>query len=195
MITAETLSKYVTVEKKYTKNQLIFSENEIAKYFYQIKSGSIKMFNLTEDGKEFVQGNFEAGKSFGEPPLLGNFEYPASAAATSNTVLTVIPKDEFLKLLLDNPEIHLALTKNLCHRIHYKAIILKEATVHKVEHRIFSLLQHLKNEAKVIDDYEVKLTRQQISQLTGLRVETVIRAIKKLESSGKLKIINRKVIL
>jgi CRP-like cAMP-binding protein len=43
--------------------------------------------------------------------------------------------------------------------------------------------------------YEVTLTRQQISELTGLRVETVIRAIKKLEKSKKLSIKERKVYL
>ena len=43
------------------------------------------------------------------------------------------------------------------------------------------------------DGYKIDLTRQQMGDLTGLRVETVIRTIKTLEKKGELKIVNRKV--
>lgn len=36
-------------------------------------------------------------------------------------------------------------------------------------------------------------TRQQLTSVTGLCVETVIRVVKKLELSGKIFILNRKV--
>ena len=39
----------------------------------------------------------------------------------------------------------------------------------------------------------VEITRQQIADLTGLRVETVIRAIKSLEKKGEVTIKDRKV--
>ena len=48
-------------------------------------------------------------------------------------------------------------------------------------------------EIKDKNGYLVDFTRQQIGDLTGLRVETVIRAIKSLEKKRMLKIINRKV--
>jgi len=41
--------------------------------------------------------------------------------------------------------------------------------------------------------YEVSLTRQQIADFTGLRVETVIRSVKTLEKEGSLKLIGHKV--
>ena len=72
---------------------------------------------------------------------------------------------------------------------------LKEVSVFSTENRIMNLLCHLKKEAGISGKYEVKLTRLEISELTGLRVETVIRTIKKLENDKKLSIINRKVIV
>lgn len=41
----------------------------------------------------------------------------------------------------------------------------------------------------------IDLTRQQIADLTGLRVETVIRTLKRLESDSKVQIINSKVVI
>ncbi len=176
------------------KNEVLFSEGGRADYYYQIMQGAVKMYNLTEEGKEFVQGIFEGGKSFGEPPLLGNFRYPASAMATEKTQLLRVPKKGFLELLIGNPPIHLAFTSLLCKRLAYKAMIGKEVSVHPPEHRILTLLRHLKKQQPE-PVFTVPITRQQIAELTGLRVETVIRAIKKLESRKKLHLENHKIIL
>lgn len=42
--------------------------------------------------------------------------------------------------------------------------------------------------------YEVLLTRQQIANLTGLRVETVIRAVKKIEHENALRLEGRQIL-
>jgi CRP/FNR family transcriptional regulator, cyclic AMP receptor protein len=44
-------------------------------------------------------------------------------------------------------------------------------------------------------EYVVPFTRQQLADMSGLRVETVIRTIKKMEGDGKLKIVGRKIKL
>jgi len=181
--------------KVYQKDELIFSQNQQALFFHQIKKGRVKIFNTTADGKEFTQGYFETAQSFGEPPLLGNFPYPANAIATEKTHILKLPKAKLFDLLKANFEAHRKLTEVLSNRLRYKAMIMKEVSVHKPEHRILSLLTHLKQESGIEGDYLVKLTRQQIADLTGLRVETVIRAIKVLADQGLLERIDRKVYL
>lgn len=63
------------------------------------------------------------------------------------------------------------------------------------EKRILTLLDFLKEEVELPLDqfYEVRFTRQQIVDMLGLRVETVIRAIKKLEGKKEIKIVQQKV--
>jgi CRP-like cAMP-binding protein len=71
-----------------------------------------------------------------------------------------------------------------------------EISTHEPEHRVLKLIDHgivYFNFQKETNGYLINFTRQQIGDLTGLRVETVIRAIKALEKKGELKIINRKV--
>lgn len=181
--------------KTYAKDQIIFNEGKLADYYFQIKIGQVKMFNLTEDGKEFVQGFFDDGNSFGEPPLFGAFRYPSSALALVESEIYLLKKDSFLQLLKTYPDIHLKFTKLICKRMVYKAKIVREVSIYPPEHRILTLLHHLKGNSVKDNSFEVPLTRQQISELTGLRVETVIRAIKKLEKSGALAIIDRKVFI
>ncbi len=195
MIPIDILENYSASLKVYSKNELVFNELETAKYYFQIKSGQVKMFNLNEEGKEFVQGFFKTGKSFGEPPLFGDFKYPASAMCIEASEIYMLPKKAFLNLLQIHTNIHFKFTKTLCNRMFYKSKIMKEMSIHTPEHRILTLLNHFKNLSGSTNLFEVNLTRQQISDLTGLRVETVIRAIKQLEKTKKLKLIQRKVYL
>ena len=69
-------------------------------------------------------------------------------------------------------------------------MLLKEISSFKPEHRILSLIDYLKKEEGIPIDqkYEVSLPRQHIADLTGLRVETVIRSVKTLEKEGSLDI-------
>jgi len=197
MIASEILEHYNVTLKIFNKNQIIFNELDTPQFYYQIKTGKVKMYNLTEDGKEFVQGFFEDNQSFGEPPLFGNSKYPASAASLDYTEIYILSKPVFLSLLKNNPKIHLGITKLLCERMIYKATTMKELSMHPPEHRILTLLNYLKTTSQTDNKslYEVTLTRQQLSELTGLRVETVIRSVKKLEKSNKLSISKRKIYL
>lgn len=65
------------------------------------------------------------------------------------------------------------------------------------ETRIVGVLDYHKSfyEDQSKYSYEVPLTRQQIAAITALRVETVVRAVKKLEKEEYLKIINRKIFV
>ncbi|TDG37418.1 Crp/Fnr family transcriptional regulator [Pedobacter changchengzhani] len=178
------------------KNQIIFKEGETARYYYQIVTGAVKMNNFNDEGKEFIQGIFVDGNSFGEPPLLINDNYPANAAALIPTTVLQLTKERFLNLLFQNPKVHLDLTTTLAKRLYFKTIMASEISSQDPEHRIIKLIDHFKLKiSKVPQDlmYKVDITRQQIADLTGLRVETVIRAIKSLEKKGEITIKDHKV--
>lgn len=195
MIDESILLKYGTVEIKLEKGEHLFHEKEKASHYYQIKSGKIKMFNLNADGKIFMQGMFEDGGSFGEPPLFTGSNYPACTVAEENSELFKLSKAKFFKLLKENPEIHFEITRMLATRLLYKSMQLKEISSFKPEHRIISLIDYLKKEEGIPENqkFEVSLTRQHIADLTGLRVETVIRTVKTLEKEGSLKLIGHKI--
>lgn len=196
-IDTDTLYRYGAVEKKLNKKEHVFLEEESPRFYNLILDGEVQMYNVYEDGHIFIQEIFSKGRSFGGPPLIGNFPYPASAMALEDTVLLQLKRDSFIQLLLENPEIHLAYTRAMAEIIHYKALMAVEmSSNHNPEQRILKLLTYLKEDINELSEpfsFIVDLTRQQIADLVGLRVETVIKAIKRLEQKGALKIIDRKV--
>lgn len=180
----------------FDKDDIVFSEGDEASFLYQIESGKVKMVTYSQDGQEFIQGLFADGDSFGEPPLFSGLLYPSSAYALTSCKILKLPKDRFFDLLKDHFEIHLELDKILCERLRYKNMILSEISFYEPEHRILSLLSYLKSKSTSKDEpFQVPLTRQQIADMSGMRVETVIRTIKRMEEEGKLYIQDRKILV
>lgn len=180
----------------YPKGTQLFREGDTALNYYQVVSGEVKMNNYNLDGKEFIQGIFASGQSFGEPPLFADVKYPANAEAITDSEVIQLHKSQFFALLEAHPSIHFKMTETLAKRLFYKAIMVSEISSQEPEHRILRILDYLKRHVHKIEGkfaFKVDLTRQQIADLTGLRVETVIRATKSLEKKGELKIKSRKV--
>ena len=195
MIPEDILSDYSPAVIELAANSFLFQEGEGANFYYQIISGKLKMININAEGKEFVQGQFEEGQSFGEPPLFHNSPYPASAMTVSRTKLYKLSKEKFLDLLRSNPEIHLQFTTMLTKRMMYKAMIMKEISSHDAQHRILTFVDYLKAEYGSDDGkFTVDLTRQQLSNMLGIRVETVIRTVKQLVEQGEIVLEGRKII-
>lgn len=204
MIDPLVLKSYGAREVSLLKDEMLFREGEEALNFFQVLSGAIKMITNSPDGQEFIQGIFKRNDSFGEPALLCSFPYPSGAVALESTVVLKLSKEKFLTLLRENFEIHLQLDRVLCQRLRYKAMVLSEISFYDPEHRVMSLLKYLKEESdqnkgkgmiRKEHVYEVPFTRQQLADMSGLRVETVIRTVKKMEEDGKVKLVGRKITL
>jgi CRP/FNR family transcriptional regulator, cyclic AMP receptor protein len=192
---SKTLERYHAKLVSLKKDQMLFQEGDTATDYMQVESGTVKMFIVSNDGQEFIQGIFNAGESFGEPALIGKFPYPGSVVAIEPSKIWKLPSDYFLQMLRENFDLHLKMDHVLCQRLRYKSMVLSEISSHEPEHRILSLLKHFKSKhpsaanGKIIIPY----TRQQLADMSGLRVETVIRTVKKMEKGKKISLEGHKI--
>lgn len=187
------LIAYGGVAQKIDKRELIFKEGTSPRFFYQVIKGKIKLFSSSVEGRTLIQGMFAEGKSFGEPSLLLDLPYPYSAQAVEASVIVKISKEKLHNILNDFPEISQAMLYAFAERIHDKAQLMQVWTSKNPEERIEQFLIRNKPELKLSEKVIVPFTRQQIADFTGLRVETVIRTLKKMDLQGKVKIINHKL--
>ncbi len=190
MIAESLLKKYKAKLVTFKKNGIIFSTGEAAANFYIVKSGRIKMVTYSRDGREFVQGYFIDGQSFGEPPFFNRLPYPSSGVAVVDSEVWKCSYENFMRLLRENFEIHLKLTEVLSGRLVYKSMMLSELAGEEARHRLTTLIEYFRGErgTPVSEIYTVPFTRQQLADMTGLRVETVIRTIKAMERDGVLRL-------
>ncbi|HQA75222.1 Crp/Fnr family transcriptional regulator [Flavobacterium sp.] len=192
-IDLDILFTWGAIAKVYKKNETVFFEDEMANFYYQIIEGSVKMFNSNDEGKEFTQGYFSNGQSFGEPPLFIDETYPATALAFQESKIIKLSKDKFLKIMDEYPQIQKKFLKTLASRIHSKANTAKDIINQKPEFRVLSFLNSIKKTSETNQKELVPFTRQEIANFTGLRVETVIRVFSKLKTCKKVDIIKHKI--
>ena len=189
------LKQYGASVLQLEKDQTLFRLGDQAQFFHVVESGRVKMTLFNEKGREFVQGYFSDGESFGEPPFFCQEVYPASAVAVEQSSILRCGYEEFLALLSEHPEVHLALTRTLCKRLVYKAMMLGEVAVEESEHRLRTLIEyHYADKGEPGKPFIVPYTRQQLADMTGLRVETVIRTIKGMAEDGVLEICRGKIL-
>jgi CRP-like cAMP-binding protein len=182
------------VSRKYKKNEFIFYEGDQCRFYHQIEEGKVKMCCYNDEGKVFIQGLFEKGESFGEPPLFLNEIYPSCAQAETDCTVLKLSKESLLKILNEYTELQMLFITNFAKRIYDKTIANKNIVSTHPDQRITGFLRNYKKENQLAGSKVlIPFTRQQLADFLGLRVETVIRTLKKMEEDKKVEIRKRKL--
>lgn len=180
----------------YNPKEFIFKEGEHSQYYFQIVSGKVKLNTFTENGKEFIHNILGKNQSFGDPLLFIEKLYPTNAISLQTTEVVRIPKNNFMEMLKSNPDLSLEMNMCLSQRLYYKTLMVRNMASLDPIQRLKGLLDYLKSyhDGDCQHCFPIELTRQQIADLTGLRVETVIRTVKKMVNNEIIKLEGRKIL-
>lgn len=176
----------------YKKGSVVYEPGMLPKAVYFIKSGKVKMVTVNRNGDEFIQGIFKAGEYFGEPALLVDKPYLAYTTCVQDAEIIAVDKPHFYKMLEQNSDFSRKLIQNLSNRLFYKSMMLEELANEQAGHRLKTLVGYLLKDE--LPGGELKFTRQQLADMSGLRVETVIRSVKKLAVEKEFKLIKGKIV-
>ena len=188
------LLAYGAVVNRLKKNTMVYRQDEKARFYFQVLEGEVKTYNLSQTSKEYLHGLFGPGESFGEPSFFLDEPYPANALTTKDSVIIKVNRDVFHQILQDHPEIQMHLLRNFAQKLYDKSMAARMLNQSSPEDRIMDFLMYYKKKtSKSTQRIQVPFTRQELASQTGLRIETVIRTLRKLSESGKVEIIEHKV--
>ena len=179
----------------FKKNDVIFEESEVPKFYYQIHSGAVKINNYNEEGREFIHSLPTSGHCLGETFLFSDRPYPVNAVAMKDTAIIRVSMLNFFKLVKTDIEILFNLYRYTSQRMHYRYMMLNNLSSNNPLTKVLGVINCLKQYHSIEEPfaYQIPYTRLEIASLTGLRVETVIRVFKKMEQANVVKIINSKI--
>ncbi|MEO6285290.1 MAG: Crp/Fnr family transcriptional regulator [Dyadobacter sp.] len=197
MIETDLLLVYGAVYKKVYEDEVIFTEGENCLFYHQLVEGRIGWSNFNEDGSEILQGVVWPGECFGELPLFDQQPYACTATALTECLIIRIPLPEFNSLLCEHAEVRQALNRMFAQKLRFKLFLTHQLAGHSPERIVDEVFKYLHLHTNNVcgECNKLMLTRQQVANLTGMRVETVIRATKILENKGKLRIVRGKIFL
>ncbi len=88
---------------EYRKDQIIFSQGDIADTVFYIKAGGVKLTVVSEQGKEAVVAVLEGDNFFGEACLNGASRRLSTATATTEAIILQIQKAAMIRVIHEEP--------------------------------------------------------------------------------------------
>ena len=183
-------------ERSFEKGQTIFQEGTASDSIWLVMEGRVHLLHHLSSGRAQTSCVLTGGESFCCLPALDRGTYPATAVAAIRSKILQIPSDLFHSLMQKSPAL---LKETLCvFGGRLRQIEARGCLVHDpVEKRGAQTPWSLK---KKFGD-TIPLTRQEIAELTGTTVETVIRTISRFQqegwvhsSRGKVQILNTEAL-
>jgi CRP/FNR family transcriptional regulator, dissimilatory nitrate respiration regulator len=174
------------------KDEPIFQQGSPATGFFIVKTGRVKVLKVSPMGKEQILNIFEPGDNFAEVAALDGQPFPASAAALERVELIFFPRQVFLELLRQDPDIAINVLISLSQHSRHLVSVIEDLSFKDVPQRLAAYLLNLSNvssqkssdRSQSIDLVTLDLTKTQLAAALGTIPATLSRAFYRLSSEG-----------
>lgn len=174
--------------EEYPADKIMFLQGDPAHNFYILAKGSIKLFQTTPEGNQVVLHYLKAGEAFGIIAVLREIDYPVTAQVVNDCVVFSWSHEIINKWVFKEPRIAINSIRILSNHILEFQNRIRELATEKVERRVARALLRLAQQSgkKIQNGVQItlKLTRQDIAEMTGTTMFSVSRMMHKWEEEG-----------
>jgi CRP/FNR family transcriptional regulator len=177
----------------YQKGELIFSQGEPGIGFFIVKTGRVKVFQVSPEGKEQIFKFFGLGEHFAEVPAFDGGCFPVSAAAIQDSQLLLFKRTDFLDLLQTQPKIAINMLAIFARHLRQFSRLINDLSLKEVPARLATYLLNLSENTNPINLLELGMTKAQLAAVLGTIPETLSRAFAKLSQEELIIIENSSI--
>jgi CRP-like cAMP-binding protein len=174
--------------RRVPKGVFLFHEGEPTQGFYIVRSGAIHVHRIGPDGREKSIHLFRAGESLAEATLAEGLGYPAHACAVEASVVVFVPRDDFLDLLKQRPDLSIKMLASMSQHLRVLVNALDDMNRKDVETRLGHWLLRRCPDASDPEPVDIHLdvTKTVLAAELRVRNETLSRALQRLTSLGHI---------
>ena len=182
-------------QQTYRKKADIFLEGSASQWLYFIERGQVKTYKTSEDGKELVTGILGRGDFLGYLALLDDSRrHTETATALEETDVSLIPPEDFFKLLHGNREVSGKFIKLLSHHLAEREEQLLHVAYHSVRQRVAKALLKLAQSGREGDSPPtINIAQKDLAGIVGTVKETVTRTLADFKDEGLIRIDRMKI--
>jgi CRP-like cAMP-binding protein len=186
------------------KNVTVYRPDDLSDHVYLLKSGSVRLFRLTEDGQEITLAFVKAGMIFGDGDVLNEANYSHHAQTLAPCMICYIRKGDFKDLLARYDAINEFVLKSHYLRWQEAQQLIENLSLHDVRKRLTNILVMFagqigcafdyanKNDAVLID---LSIPQDKLAEFIGTSRESVNRHFNDLKAEGLTDMHERKIVL
>lgn len=166
----------------------VFTESEPCEGLWIVAAGHVRLYHSYAEGRQQVVGFLAAGSSLDLATAIDGGPYATSATAMDDSVLVFLTRESLGEIAARYPEVMRNAMWQLCMEVRRHDIASAVATQKDARGRIGCTLmqlarQHGVREGKVLR-IDCRLTRQDMADRAGVRIETAIRVLSDLQRQG-----------
>ncbi|MGI6538817.1 MAG: Crp/Fnr family transcriptional regulator [Caldicoprobacterales bacterium] len=177
----------------FKKGELIYKPGEQSDSLYIVRSGRIKIYRLSESGKEQLYRILYPGDYTGELALFRQSLHESFAEAMVDTEICLINRNNLQAFLLKYPTIALHILSEFSNRLDQTEKQAVWVATEQVETRIAMYLIECFEKQKNLN-IVLPMTRKDLASYLGTTPETISRKLAELETQKLLKQIRSKII-
>lgn len=171
----------------FDKGEQIFSASTSGDRLFIVTNGRIKIFSCSPGGKIKVLDYLDQGDFFGEMSLLDKEVRSASACAVEASNVITIHRNDFQKLLRNQPTLALSFLKVLCNRLRRADKEIEALTFQNVLGRVaIILLDFAGRYGKQTPEglcLDIDFTHKELAHLAGTAREMITRIITRFKKT------------
>lgn len=199
-LTAEQMGKIHSLihRKQFLHGEMIYRPGETADSFYFLKSGKLRVYRLSDTGKEQLVRMVNQNEFTGELALFKKGVYEAFAQAQSDCSICAIKHEDFRELLLEHPSISIEMLGAITKRLGTSEQQTAWATTETVRNRLLHFLMSLVVSTEKEPIVELNMAKKDLASYLGTTSESLSRELTWLEKEkvikeiayGKFKLLN-----
>ena len=183
-------------ELRLERGQILFMEGESAQAMYVVRSGQVKIFKVSPDGREQVLRIAAAGDCFNEVPIFDEGPNPANAEAVDPAILWGIRRTDMRRLVEEHPAIAVGFLKAFAGKLRYFTRKVEDLSFRSVTSRVAKfLLEIAEDDGKGGLCLKHQFTQQEMAAVVGTAREMIGRAFRVLEKEGAIKLDRHRVVI
>lgn len=183
-------------EVRLDKGQILFTEGEPAQAMYIVRSGQVKIFKLSPDGREQVLRLAGPGDCFNEVPVFDDGPNPANVQAVESSLLWAIRRTDMRRLVEEHPAIAIGFLRAFAGKLRYLTRKVEDLSFRSVTSRVAKLLLEIAEEdGRGGLRLRRQFTQQEMAAVVGTAREMIGRAFKALEKEGAIKLDRHRVVI
>jgi CRP-like cAMP-binding protein len=184
------------VERRYERGEVVFMEGGPCQGLYMVRSGRLRIFKVSAEGREQVLMVAGPGETFNEVPNFDGGTNPASAEALEPSVLYLLPKKDLLSIVETEPVVARAIMRVFASHLRHLTALVEDLSFRNVTSRVAKILLGQVQRAGVgADARPPRLTQQQMAAMAGTAREVVGRALKAMEQQGVIRVERGRVVV
>lgn len=177
----------VTKSTSYKKGEVLYREGDTSDSLYIVSKGKIRIYRLSESGKEQLVRILNPGDFTGELALFRESIHEAYAEAMSETDVCMISRNDLQEFLLKYPTISLKILSEFSNRLETSEKQTTRFATEKVETRLALFLAECLESGDGPVEIELPMSKKDLASYLGTTPETISRKLADLEDEGYIK--------